>query len=453
MLFTHHRDYSTADRSRINFAPRIYALLALLVTIGAVLLFGNQTGSSAQSLEKLNRFVQGTKASDAAMTSFRQGRDLIEDGSYDEAAGKFKRFVTENPRHKDVDAALYWLAFSLKKVERYQDADRQLDRLLREYPKSNWVDDARALRVEIAGQVKDTKVIGDELDKSNNEIKRIALQSLFQADPERAATIVAEMLKPDSKADHKLKETAVALLGQHGGPKAIAALTELARNQSDPKLRKTAIFWLGQSGDENALSLLKDLATKSDDEETAKSALFALAQHGDKRAHEVLLDVAVNSKSMKLRKEAIFWLGQQGAESTVDDLMKIYSGEQSIEIKKQILFALSQHNSERSRSLLNDVARSGNEPELRKQAIFWLGQQGDDKTMEMLIQLYDAEKDHDVKDKLIFAFSQSGKKPALRKLLQIAKSDPQVEMRKKAIFWLGQNKDPEAMKFLEEILK
>lgn len=444
---------SSRNDANGSVSPKLQALLALLLTLAAVLLCGQQAGSQAQSLERLNRFVQGTNASDRAMTLFRQGRDLLEDGDWSKAADSFNRFISDYPRHRDVDAAIYWLAFSLSKQKRYQDADRQLDRLLREFPKSNWIDDGRALRVEIAGQVKDTRTIDHELDKDNNEIKRIALQSLFQADPDKALNFVADILKPDSKADRKLRETAVALLGQHQGPKTTALLIDLARSQSDPKLRRTAIFWLGQSGDEKAFDVLKEMALKGGDEEVSKTALFALAQHGDKRGREVLLEIARSGQSPKLRRDAIFWLGQQGGESAVDDLMKIYAAEQSLEIKKQILFALSQNSSARASGLINDIARSGSEPELRKQAIFWLGQRGGDKAVETLIQLYDGEKDRGVKEQLIFALGQSDSKAALRKLMQIAKSDASVEARTKAVFWLGQKKDPEAVKFLEEILK
>lgn len=444
---------SSRNDSRRRVSPQLNALLALVLTLAAVLLCGQQSGSQAQSLERLNRFVQGTNASDKAMTLFRQGRDLLEDGDWNKAADSFNRFISDYPRHRDVDAAIYWLAFSLSKQKRYQDADRQLDRLLREFPKSNWIDDARALRVEIAGQVKDTRTIDHELDRDNNEIKRIALQSLFQADPDKALSFVAEILKPDSKADRRLRETAIALLGQHQGPKTTALLMDLARAQSDPKLRRTAIFWLGQSGDEKAFEMLKEMATKDGNEEVAKTALFALAQHGDKRGREVLLEIARSGQSPKLRRDAIFWLGQRGDESAVDDLMKIYAAEQSTEIKKQILFALSQNSSARATSLINDIARSGSEPELRRQAIFWLGQRGGDKAIETLIQLYDGEQDRGVKEQLIFALGQSNHKAALRKLMQIARSDASVEARTKAVFWLGQKKDPEAVKFLEEILK
>ncbi len=447
-IFKNH----TFDKDNRLKLLKLLTPLALLAVIGLSLMFARPADSSAQSLEKLNRFVQGSKAADEATLMFRKGRDLIEVREYGEAVEHFKRFLSENPRHKDTDAAIYWLAYSLTKIEKFAEADAQLDRLLRDYPKSNWKDDARSLRVQIAGQVRDTRTINNELDQENNELKMIALQSLFQADPDRAFALVQDILKSDSTANRKLKEAAMMLLGQHGGDKGFDTLMALARNNADPKLQKTAIFWLGQSGDKRAFDLLQEL-TGSSDQEVAKTALFSMAQDNDDRAKQILLNIARGGQSPNLRKEAIFWLAQRNDETVVDELLQLFSKEQDMEVKKHMLFALTQSSSPRAAARINEIARSEGNPELRKQAIFWLAQRSDEQTLQMLLGLYDSEKDNSVKESLIFGFGQSHSKVALNKLMQIAKSDPSVEMRKKAIFWLGQSKDPEAAKLIEEILK
>lgn len=433
----------------------LLSALAPVLVLGALWLLPafRTPGVSAQDLNRLNRFVQGSNASDAAMQIFRDGRDQIAEENWDRAARRFQDFITQYPKHKDVDAAHYWHAFALKKQGKLAEADELLERMIRDYPRSNWADDARKLRVEIAGSLGNKTIIQGELDKADQEMKIIALQSLFQADPDRAVAMVGELLKPDAKADRRLRETAVAMLGQHSGPKTTSILIDLARSSSDPKLRRTAVFWLGQSNDENAFNVLQEMAAKSDDVETAKMALMALAQGNAARSRDLLLKTAREAKSIELRKQAIFWIGQQGGESATDDLLKIYEGEQSVEVKKHILFSLSQNSSERAQTRLLEIARSDAAPELRKQAIFWIGQRGDDKTISLLISMYDSEKEADIKDKLIFGFGQSNQKAALQKLMQIAKSDASIEMRKKALFWLGQKRDPEITKFLEDILK
>jgi HEAT repeat protein len=431
--------------------------LSLTLVVGGMLGLnaGNAGGgASAQELGKLNRFIQNSNAKDEAVKIFRQGRDQIEDENWSGAAATFNSFVVDYPKHKDVDAALYWMAFALKKREKYSEADRQLERLVREHPRSNWLDDARAMRVEIAGQTGNSQAVERELDKNDIEIKLIALQGLFQSNPDRAMAIVAEiLLKPDSQAGRQLKDSAIALMGQHSGPKTTPKLMELARALTDRKLRKTAIFWLGQSGDESALDLLKELSMQPADTEIAKAALFAISQHHSPRARAILSEAARSGGDIEARKQAIFGLSQRSDETSVEELIKIYDADTNTAIRNQVLFALTQTNSQRAWAKLLDVARTADDVEVRKQAIFWLGQQGGVQAFDTLAQLYDSENNNSVKQQLIFAFSQSRHKAALRKLMQIAKSDSSVEMRKKAIFWLGQSHDPEAVKFIEEILK
>jgi HEAT repeat protein len=395
-------------------------------------------GASYQELDKLNRFVQSSNAKDEAMKAFRQGRDQIEDENWTGAAATFISFVADYPKHKDVDAALYWTAFALKKQEKYAEADRQLERLIREHPRSHWLDDARAMRVEIAGQTGNRQLVERELEKNDMEIKAIALQSLFQSNPDRAAAYVADILKPGSNVDRRLKENAIDLLGQNIGPATTPMLMQVARDQTDPKLRKKAIFWLGQSGDDSAFDLLKEVTMQSTDTEVAKAALFALSQHLSPRAYELLVELARSSSSKELRREAIFWIGQRDQETAVDDLTKIYEAERDVDLKKHILFSLSQRHSQRARAKLSEIARSGGDVELRKQAIFCLSQHGDEASVEELIKIYDADSNTEIRKQVLFALTQTGNPRARAKLLDLARSGGDIETRKQAIFWIGQ---------------
>ncbi|HEX8920470.1 MAG TPA: HEAT repeat domain-containing protein, partial [Pyrinomonadaceae bacterium] len=264
----------------------------LLVMLAGVLLTGALfvKGFAQQDIENLNRFVQTQNA--AAARVFREGRDLIGDEEWEDAEDKFKSFVANYPKDKNLDAALYWLAFTQIKQEKYHEAEQQLKRLLAEFPRSNWADDASALRVQIAQEVGNPEVINQTLNEDDVEVKIVALQSLFESNPERGLAYVTEMLKPGSKASQQLKEAGIEMLRRHGGQKANALLLDIIRNQTDQKLRVTAIQTLGRTGDESVLPLLKDLATTSTDEEVMEAALFAISRFEGDGAHALLLDLA-----------------------------------------------------------------------------------------------------------------------------------------------------------------
>lgn len=401
-----------------------------------------------QDLDKVNRFVQTQNA--AAARIFREGRDLIGDEEWAEAEGKFKSFISNYPKEKNLDAALYWLAFTLVKQEKYQEADKQLKRLLAEFPRSNWADDATALRAQMNI---DPSVVDQALNEDDVEVKIVALQSLFESNPERGLAYVTEMMKPGSKASPRLKEAGVELLRRYGGKQAMSLLLDIIRNQSDQKLRVTAIQTLGRMGDESVLPLLKDLATTSTDGQISEAAVFAISRFEGEQARALLLELARNGNTVEARKHAIFWLSQNG-DAAMDELMRIYASENNAEVKKQIVFALKRMGSARSLAKLYEIARNANEDtQVRKDALHWIGQSGDKLSIDFLTQMYDGEKNDEVKQQIIFALSRTEDKRAIQKLIDIARRDSSVEMRKQAIFWLGRSKDPEAQKFLEDLLK
>jgi HEAT repeat protein len=407
--------------------------------------------ATSQEVEKFNRFIEQSGRADKAMELFNEARDLINDDDWEGAEKAFRRFIDSYPKHKNVDAALYYMALAMKKQEKLEQSLGVIEWLLSHHPRSSWTDDAKKLRVEIAAQSGNGQAVEQELNKDDLETKIIALQAMFQSNPERAAQLVVDMLKADSSSKSRpLKEAALSLLGQYGGGQGVEMLIRIARDEKDARLRRMALFWLGQSEDERAMDLLKEMA-RSDDAEMSRMAIAALGQRRGPQARAFLSETARTAASVRARKEAILWLAQTGGEESIDELIKIYDADAGAEIRKQIIFALGQSQSARARAKLEELARSGDD-ESRKTAIFWLGQR-DDQSDDLLAGLYDSERNEAIKRQIIFSLAQTGSKKALKKLFDIAKSDPSTAMRKQAIFWIGQSKDPEAMKFLEEILK
>jgi HEAT repeat protein len=495
---------------------RLSILLMLIFTAPCFLFLTGRartTQTGDIDLAKLNRFVQGSGS--PAIQVFKQGRDLIEKEDWTAAAAKFEGYVAQYPKSKETDAALYWLAYALKKQGKFQDAEQALEKLTREFPRSSWVDDAHAMQVEIAPQV------GKRVDPDSvvdDDLKMVALQSLFQSDPARAAGYARDILKPDSRASRELKETAVNLLGNYGGREGTATLLEIARTQPDPELRsiaihrlgqsndetvadelmkiygsererevkeqvlhafsqmnsprayarllevaraggdtelrQTAIHWLGQRDEAQAIDDLMRIMSAERDDEVRASILHAFSQMNDPRAQARLLEVARDGAgSTELRAQAIHWIGQREGDSVVDELVSIYRADRNEEIRGAVLHALSQRSEPRARAALFEVARAGDDPNMRQQAIHSLTQFDDASTLEDLIKLYDAERDEDVKNSLLHAFSESKQERALLKLMEVARGDANREMRKQAIHWLGQSRDPRAMKFLQDLLR
>jgi HEAT repeat protein len=212
------------------------------------------------------------------MKVFVEGRAFITNKEWAKAAEKFRYVINEYPKSENVDVARYWLAFALKKQDKLNEASEALTQLLNQHPNSSWVNDAKQMMVEIAAATGRRDVVIEEAASSEDEIKIIALQSLFEADPARASALVSDILKRGSRSSARLREAAVSLLGHYGGKEAMPALLDLARNEQDIKIRKRAISALGWKNNDEAFNLLKQLAGGED--ELAETALLSIVNYG-----------------------------------------------------------------------------------------------------------------------------------------------------------------------------
>ena len=501
-------------KQQVRFRPQIrfgLALLAVASVITACAIYAQRSYGFNQDLGKLNRFVQ-TKGNTASMQVFREGRDFIEAQNWQRAAEKFNDFIKGYPKDKDLDAALYWYGYALQKQDRKLEAKDSLVRLMNRFPNSSWRQEAKALLVSMGFQ----KDVEDGLQRENCEIKILALQSLFQADQERAIGIASEALRSNPGQCPGFPAAAVSMLCSHAGARAVPLLLDIARTNPDQKLRLTAIKRLGEQHSDQVIDeLIKifdadrtkeirgqilralveshtprgttkvlEIARAGDDlavrqyairfigelqdsasldeliriydadktKEIRWQIMRALAEREDERARKKLFDIARQGESPELRLEAIRRLGDHGRVS-LDDLMQLYTSETSLQIKQGLLRAFGNSNDPRALGKLYDIARSNDAVELRGYAIRQLGEKDDEPTINQLVALYDSEQNVQLKMSLLRAFGDSKQKVALRKLMTIARNDPSVELRKTAVRFLGESKDPDALKFLEDLLK
>src|SRR5262245_34704021 len=308
-----------------------------VLAVAQLLLITNLCGESvaAQDLYKLNHFIQTQTASPAA-TAFRESRDLIKEGEWQKAEARFNRFITEFPKDREVPAALYWLAFALKQENKFPAADAALTKLIAEHPSSQWLDDARALRVEIAPRLKNGQLIEQGVTETNEEIRLAALQSLFEASPERALALASDILKPGAGGSRLMKEGALSMLADSESREAIPVLAQVARQDGDLRLQKKAIEALGDIELPGALTALSDLAHTSSNIEIRRRAIEELADHDDDSAalaHLIqLYDVEQDERLKETIMEA---LGDSEEKPALQKLMQIATSDASLKLRKR----------------------------------------------------------------------------------------------------------------------
>ena len=279
-------------------------LLVPFVVSIAVLALLQSTAGGQESLRP-DITSQRSNASEPEKKAFRDGRELLLDENWIRAAERFNDYITDYPKEANVDAALYWLAFALKKQGKFREADRTLNRLITQFPGSTWIDDAKTLRLDIAPRLGNTELINKEAAAAHNdEAKLVALRNLFSGNPDQAIAISANVFVSGSDATRSFKESTITMLGRYGGKRALSLLTDVALRESDSKLRGSAIYWLGKEEDAKTLAVLKDLALAATDTDVGLAAVSAILQQGSPQALESLGDIARAAASPDVRKKA-----------------------------------------------------------------------------------------------------------------------------------------------------
>ena len=416
--------------------------------------FQSKTQAESQDQAASKRAAAQDRARDAAAV-FGSARDLITDGQWAKAQDKFSYYVSSYPNEKNLDAALYWMAYAQQKLAKYDECRTTILRLMEKYPASSWRDDARLLLAQVPGaytvkyapsvtNVQGTTVVSsqgepmvvyrpgepltpvaitplpgqgigvgissspwiDDSDDSSSdddpcEFKIVVLQALFQTDLQRGIMAATEWLKPGSTQTVRCKSAALTLLGRHGGKTVTPVILGVARSEPDLKLRARAISTLGATNDDTVVDALRDFALTSQDNDIVEASLYALSKHTGDRAIAVLSDFATSSKPISQRKLAISSISVRPGEPAVDALFRIYDADQNIEIRKAVVYGFGNRKSERAANRLLEIARGSDNIELRKAAINAISRRGGEKSVEFLLNLYDSEKNEELKDQIL----------------------------------------------------
>src|SRR6185503_14004539 len=86
-----------------------------------------------------------------ASTAFAAARDLIDDAQWAKAEQAFGQYVTKFPKEDNLDAAMYWTAYSQYQLKRFDVCKQTIDKMLKAYEKTSWKQDAELLLAQLPG--------------------------------------------------------------------------------------------------------------------------------------------------------------------------------------------------------------------------------------------------------------------------------------------------------------
>lgn len=429
--------------------------------------------------------------------TFRQARELMDNEEWAKAAAKFNEIVCDCPENKQVDAALYWLAYCYKKQKMFKETRQTIERLIKHFPNSEWTADARVLGYEtytVSGQGISTTgsnlaarpsiarsigggqnnlTIESELAFSlgssaqtpldrEDEIKLAAFRSLIAADPKKGIEAIGNILRSDSKASETLKrevlrtmrgsrynlfqgfgnaysyELTPSELIKQLNPALRETLVKGFQTESNQKIRSEIIYSIANINDEPSFNYLGQLYSSEGDKEIKKVIINSFGSVNYLMAGTFYPVTVVNGSATATTATIA---PSSGGTQTTTNTSQNTNPIRKLRFDKLMEIFRIEKDLELKRLAFSNVQRFAG----------WSNREG---LVEMLSQMYDAETDEKFKSSIIQSFSNlKNNKQATDKLLNIAKNDKSDKMRLEAIYALGNSKDPEVIKFLESLIQ
>ncbi len=368
-----------------------------------------------------------------------RGADLLNESRWEQAVAAFDKVAKGSGQR--IDGAIYWKAYAMGKLGQGDAAEKELEALKKSYPSSRWLNDAKALEVEIKQNA--GKPVS-QTDTADEELKLLAINNLMHSDPDGAVPILEKFLQSNNTP--KLKDRALFVLAQNRSPKALEVLNQVARGKGNPDLQLNALRYLAMFGGKESRQMLSEIYGTTTDAAIKRRILRSYMQAGDK---DRLFAAAKSETNAELRSEAIRLLGSFGAK---EELWQLYQSEGNADNKKQIIQSLFVAGAV---DRLTELARAEKDHDLRLNAIQKLGVMGGSKsrsgvsTGETLVAIYAADKDSDIKREVLKALFVQGD---AKSLVDIARKETDPALKKEAVSKLSIMRSKEATDYMMEIL-
>ena len=347
-------------------------------------------------------------------SSYDQGQQALDQARWDRAVSSFDRVI--EMKGTRADAALYWKAYAQNKLGQRPEALATINILLKDYPRSRYLNDAKALEVEVK-RLSNTPI--DPAAQTDEEMKILAINALQNSAPEEAIPMLQKVLQ--GTGSPKLKAQALFVLAQSNSPRAREVLVNIAKGAGNPDLQSRAVRYLAIHGGRESRAALADIYASSSDIDMKKNILRAFMQGGEK---DRLVTAAQSEQNAELRASAVQLLGNMGAQ---EELWAMYQKESSIDVKKGIIRALFTGGGV---TRLSELARGEQNPELRLLAVRNLALMGSKRTGDTLVEIYNTDKNVDVRRAIINGLANGGNAEAL---VALARKEQDITLKKEMV--------------------
>src|SRR5271168_325122 len=268
------------------------------------------------------------------------GTRAMDERRWPDAVSAFDKVISE--KGKRVDSALYWKAYSLKKLGKTPLAVATCDQLHAQFADSPWnkdcivlsVDgdiDARAmaeLKLNLSQIHPVVKIAPFDFDMgpgdngvargSDEDLKMLALNSLLNRDPTTALPLLRGILSGNQPTS--VKKHALFVLAQSKSPEAESILHDAALGKLDPQLQGEAIRAMAVFQGKRANDTLAEVYRTTTDPKIKKSIISAMFITRD-APH--MVEMARNEKDLELKRTIVSQLALMNDKAATDYMMEL----------------------------------------------------------------------------------------------------------------------------------
>ncbi len=272
---------------------------------------------------------------------YADGMRALNQQRWPDAVTAFSRAASAHG--KNADAALYWKAYSLNKLNKPNLVAATCSQLHAAYSTSSWNRDCSALSLqlqldpnslpnsaEIQKLVADSKNIHVNLPElyidmphaeqadPDADLKILALNSLMNRDPAQALPILRHLLTTPQPAG--IKQHALFILEQNNSPEAQQLLHEIVLGHIDPSLQREAVQMMGVTEGKRANETLDQLYRSTSDPQIKEAVLNAFFVSGDAPR---MVDLARQEKDLNRKREIVSRLALMQDKAATDYMLEL----------------------------------------------------------------------------------------------------------------------------------
>lgn len=331
--------------------------------------------------------VTGARRTRARESSYYDsGRAALDRRNWQDAVNRFEQAA--QLKGTRTDAALYWKAYAQGKLGQRTEALATIDALVKGFPQSRYLSDAKALELELRAH---SGPVSPEAQQ-DEDLKLLAIQGLQHSAPEQAIPLLEKILASTNAP--RVKERALYVLALSNSPRAQEILLGIAKGGGNPDLQRRAVDYLATQSRANGRSRLEEVYRTSTDPDVRMRVLRAYMSAGDRAR---LLAVAGSEQDEELRMAAIRYLGASGS---ITELGQLYDKEATRAIRLQIVRSLAASG---AIDRLQQIARTESDAAIRLQAIRSFASVGRARTGTVLQDMYAKETSPEAKRAIIQA--------------------------------------------------